>query len=94
MGRSYDESLSSLGPRHYICVFIATVVCRPNISVLGVSELLWWGFVEPLHLVNWHSHLGRNTIKYVVCVSANKEPVQNTSLQLDLSMCGLLLVRC
>lgn len=51
----------------------ATVVYRPNISVLGVSELLWWGFVEPLHLVNWHSHLGRNTIKYVLCVRANQE---------------------
>lgn len=67
----------------------ATVVYRPNISVLGVSELLWWGFVEPLHLVNWHSHLGRNMIKYIFCVRANQEPAQNTSLQLYLSMCGL-----
>lgn len=66
-----------------------TVVYRPNISVLGVSELLWWGFVEPLHLVNWYSHLGRNMIKYIFCVRANQEPAQNTSLQLYLSMCGL-----
>lgn len=67
----------------------ATVVYRLNISVLGVSELLWWGFVEPLHLVNWPSHLGRNTIKYAFCVRANQEPEQNTSLQLCLSTCGL-----
>lgn len=69
--------------------FHRRLVYRPNISVLGVSELLWWGFVEPLHLVNWHSHLGRNTIKYVFCVRANRELAQNTSLQLYLSMCGL-----
>lgn len=67
----------------------ATVVYRSNISVLGVSELLWWGFVVPLHLVNWHSHLSRNGIKYVFCVRASEEPARNTSLQLYLSMCGL-----
>lgn len=57
-------------------------------SVLGGSELLWWGFVEPLYLMNWHRHLGRNMIKYVFCVRANQERAQNTSLQLYLSMCG------
>lgn len=81
------------GPEAVYMRFYGWLLCVGRIFLFWVCQSCCGG-VEPLHLVNWYSHLGRNTIKYVVYLSANKEPVQNTSLQLYLSMCGLLLVRC